>query len=83
MRCREECQSRGKDGIIKRIKKMAEKNGYITEEVSAKTGEKVDESIKKFGIAIAKAKMEKMGISWSSSGSFNPSSQTTTPSSQK
>lgn len=69
--------------LMQRIKKMAEKNGYITEEVSAKTGEKVDDSIKKFGIAIAKAKMEKMGISWSSSGSFNPSSQSTTPSSSQ
>jgi hypothetical protein len=37
--------------------------------VSAKTGEKVHEAIKDFGIAIAKAKMEKMGVSWSTASS--------------
>jgi len=47
-----------------RIKKMAEKHGYTNEEVSAKTGEKVYDSIKDFGIAIARAKMEKNGINW-------------------
>jgi hypothetical protein len=34
--------------------------------VSAKTGEKVYDAIKDFGITIAKAKLEKMGMSWSS-----------------
>jgi len=43
---------------------MAEKHGYTTEEVSAKTGEKAYDSIKDFGIAITRAKMEKNGINW-------------------
>jgi hypothetical protein len=57
-----------------RIKKMAEKNGYITEEVSAKTGEKVYDSIKNFGMGIARAKMEKSGFNWyANSPSTTPS----------
>jgi GTPase SAR1 family protein len=52
---------------MKRIKNIAEKYNYISEEVSAKTGEKVFDSIKNFGIAIAKAKMEKSGILWNTS----------------
>lgn len=58
------------------MKKITEKYGYITENVSAKTGEKVYDAIKDFGIVIAKAKMEKMGVSWSSSSpqpAFTPS----------
>jgi len=43
---------------------MAEKNGYITEEVSAKTGDKVHDTIKNFGMNIARAKMEKSGLNW-------------------
>jgi len=39
---------------MQRINKLAEKYGYINEEVSAKTGLKVYDSIKKFGIDIAK-----------------------------
>lgn len=58
---------------------MAEKYGYISEEVSAKTGNKVYDSIKNFGIDIAKEKMEKLGISWfntSNSPTHAPSSIT-------
>jgi hypothetical protein len=56
-----------------RIKNLADKNGYITEEVSAKTGDKVYDSIKNFGIAIARAKMEKNGINWyANSGQVTP-----------
>ena len=47
-----------------RITKMADKHGYIVEEVSAKTGDKVYDSIKNFGIGIARAKMEKNGMNW-------------------
>jgi hypothetical protein len=45
--------------------------------VSAKSGEKVYDSIKDFGIAIAKAKLEKMGVPWSTVNngpSYTPSS---------
>ena len=54
---------------MQRIKKISEKYNYLTENVSAKTGERVQEAIKDFGIAIAKAKMEKMGVSWSTASS--------------
>lgn len=50
------------------MNKLVEKYGYSTTEVSAKTGDKVYDSIKDFGIAIAKSKMEKMGMSWFGSG---------------
>lgn len=55
---------------------MAEKNGYITEEVSAKTGEKVYDSIKNFGMGIARAKMEKSGFNWYANSSSTATSQT-------
>jgi hypothetical protein len=45
------------------------------EEVSAKTGEKVFDSIKDFGVGIARAKMEKLGL-------ISPSSTPPAPSSQ-
>lgn len=51
-----------------------EKYGYSSTEVSAKTGDKVYDSIKDFGIAIAKAKMEKLGMSWFGSGVSNTTS---------
>jgi hypothetical protein len=44
------------------------------EEVSAKTGEKVFDSIKDFGVSIARAKMEKLGLI-SPSPTPSPSSQ--------
>jgi len=59
-----------------RIRKMAEKNGYITEEVSAKTGEKVYDSIKNFGMGIARAKMEKSGFNWYANSPSTTSSLT-------
>ena len=43
---------------------MAEKYGFATEEVSAKTGEKVFECIRDLGVGIAKTKMEKSGLTW-------------------
>lgn len=69
---------------------MADKLGYITEEVSAKTGDKVFDSIKNFGITIARAKMEKNGVSWFAnspqvapgSSSNNNSSYSSQPQSQ-
>ena len=60
---------------MQRISKFTEKYGFNTVEVSAKNWDKVYESIKDFGIGIAKAKMEKMGISWFvTGGSSNLSS---------
>ena len=53
--------------LTQRIKKLVEKYSYLSEEVSAKTGTKVYDSIKNFGIDIAKEKMEKSGINWYSS----------------
>lgn len=40
--------------------------------MSAKTGDKVYDTIKEFGISLAKTKMEKMGISWFSTGTSAP-----------
>ncbi len=59
---------------------MAEKNGYLTEEVSAKSGDKVHDAIKNFGISIARAKMEKSGLYWFAN-STAPTSFSSTPSS--
>lgn len=50
---------------------MAEKNGYTTEEVSAKTGDKVYDSIKNFGMSIARAKMQKSGLNWYANSSMS------------
>jgi hypothetical protein len=63
---------------IQRINKLVEQHGFIHIEVSAKTGDKVYESIRDFGIGIAKTKMERLGISWFQTGN----SPNTLPSSQ-
>lgn len=63
---------------MQRIKKIVDKYSYSTENVSAKTGEKVYDSIKNFGIAIAKSKLEKMGVSWSTVSS-SPAAITPSP----
>lgn len=66
---------------MKKVKKIAEKYGFRTEEVSAKTGERVEDSIKTFGMEVAKAKLEKMGVPWSSpSVSNNSNNFSSTPS---
>ena len=56
---------------------MQKNSNFKTEDVSAKTAEKVFESIRDFGVAVAKEKLEK---STGTLGSTNSSSNTSIPS---